>query len=244
MRAYLKIHGSRVDEVVGAVVAELPLTIYLDGERLVTVLCSPFQVEPLVLGYLWTEGVIEGMDDVARLEVSEVDGRADVELLRPSLRRDTRRPAPLCSSLRVTPEALSARIAELAERSVHYKQSRGIHSAALADERGLLVVAEDVGRRNALDKLKGQALIDGLATADRILVSSGRISSEMLLRAARMGCPVVASRTSPTDMAIALAEQLNVTVCGYVQPNGLNLYAGDAIALNRMAPAAVPASGS
>lgn len=73
---------------------------------------------------------------------------------------------------------------------------------------------------------KGQARLDRIATQDRILVSSGRISSEMLLRAARMGTPVVASRTPPTDMAIGLAHELNITVCGYMRPDGLNLYAG------------------
>src|SRR5262249_50285533 len=113
----------------------------------------------------------------------------------------------------------------------HYKRSRGIHGAALSDGSRLLAVAEDVGRHNAVDKIKGQALLDGIPTTDRILLSTGRISSEMLLKAARMGVPVVAARTSPPEMAVALAEQLNVTVCGYVRPDGLNLYAGDALML-------------
>jgi FdhD protein len=115
---------------------------------------------------------------------------------------------------------------------VHYQRSRGIHGAALADRQGLLVVAEDVGRHNAVDKIKGEALRRGIATDDRLLLSTGRISSEMLLKAARMGVPVVASRTSPTEMAVALAEQLGITVCGYVRPDGLNIYAGDAIVLD------------
>jgi formate dehydrogenase assembly factor FdhD len=116
------------------------------GQRLVTMLCSPFQVEALVVGYLGTERVIQRIEDISRVEVSLLDGRAEVELV-----------------TRFVPGA-------------------------------------------ALDKLKGRALLDGRVTADRILVSSGRISSEMLLRVARMGTPVVASRTSPTDMAIALAK--------------------------------------
>ena len=120
---------------------------------------------------------------------------------------------------------------QLFDAATQYKRSRGIHGAALSDGSQLLVVAEDVGRHNAVDKIKGQALLDGISTTDRILLSTGRISSEMLLKAARMGVPVVASRTSPTEMAVALAEQLNVTVCGYVRPDGLNLYAGDALLL-------------
>jgi len=82
-----------------------------------------------------------------------------------------------------------------------------------------------------VDKIKGEALRRGIPTEDRVLLSTGRISSEMLLKAARMGVPVVASRTSPTEMAVALAEQLGITVCGYVRPDGLNVYAGEAVLL-------------
>ena len=110
-----------------------------------------------------------------------------------------------------------------------------IHGAALSDGQRLLVVAEDVGRHNAVDKVKGEALLRGIPTEDRILLSTGRVSSEMLLKAARMGVPLVASRTSPTEMAVALAEQLNITVCGYVRPDSLNLYAGEALLLGRTA---------
>ena len=95
----------------------------------------------------------------------------------------------------------------------------------------MLVVAEDVGRHNAVDKIKGEALQRDIATEDRIVLSTGRVSSEMLLKAARMGVPIVASRTSPTEMAVALAEQLGITVCGYVRGGGLNLYAGHGIAV-------------
>jgi FdhD protein len=90
-------------------------------------------------------------------------------------------------------------------------------------------MAEDVGRHNAVDKVKGEALLKGIPTVDRILLSTGRVSSEMLLKAARMGVPVVASRTSPTEMAVGLAEQLGITVIGYLRPDALNLYAGDAL---------------
>ncbi len=122
------------------------------------------------------------------------------------------------------PELARADEGTLRARREHYKASRGIHGAALADRERLLVLAEDVGRHNAVDKIKGEALLRAIPTADRILLSTGRISSEMLLKAARMGVPVVASRTSPTEMAVGLAEQLGITVVGYVrsgQPQSL-----------------------
>src|SRR5574341_2487753 len=252
MRTYLRVRGSRADEVAGEVVREQPLTIRVNGEKFLTLLCSPLKLEALVVGYLWMEKVIASLDEVRRLEVSPVDGVADVTLAGPvtlpteriltsgcgggiTFRIDHRLFPRLASSLRVSPETLSARMKDLFAAAVHYKESRGIHGAALSDGERLLVVAEDVGRHNAVDKIKGEALLRGIETHDRLLLSTGRISSEMLLKAARMEVPVVASRTSPTEMAGALAEQLGVTVVGYLRGESLNLYAGEALDLAGMA---------
>jgi FdhD protein len=255
MRSYLRIRADRVEEVTGEVVREQPLTVYVNGDRFLTLLCSPMQLEALVIGYLWMEQVIQALDDVTSVTVSPVDGRADVVLRGPvelpteriltsgcgggiTFRIDHRLFPRLHSRLRVQPRDLTARMKDLFAAAVHYKESRGIHGAALADEHRLLVVAEDVGRHNAIDKVKGEALLRGIPTEDRILLSTGRVSSEMLLKAARMGVPLVASRTSPTEMAVGLAEQLNVTICGYVRPDSLNVYAGDAVTLAAEAGAA------
>jgi len=252
MRSYLKLRGDRVEEVRGEVVREQPLTVYVDGERFLTLLCSPMQLEALVIGYLWMEKIIQELDDVTALTVSEVDGRADVRLRAPvqlpteriltsgcgggiTFRIDHRLFPRLHSRLRVMPADVTRRMKDLFAAAVHYKESRGIHGAALADATRLLVVAEDVGRHNAVDKVKGEALRQGIPTEDCILLSTGRVSSEMLLKAARMGVPLVASRTSPTEMAVALAEQLNVTVCGYVRADTLNVYAGDAVIVEQPA---------
>jgi FdhD protein len=252
MRTYFRIRGSRADEVAGEIVREQPLTLSVNGEKFLTLLCSPVKLEALVVGYLWMEKVIASLDEVTRVDVSPVDGHAEVTLSHPvtlpteriltsgcgggiTFRIDHRLFPRLASSLRVAPETLSARMKDLFAAAVHFWESRGIHGAALTDGEHLLVVAEDVGRHNAVDKVKGEALLRGIPTEDRILLSTGRVSSEMLLKAARMGVPLVASRTSPTEMAVALAEQLNITVCGYVRPESLNLYAGDALRLGRTA---------
>jgi FdhD protein len=252
MRTYLRVKGPSVQEVAGEVVREQPLSVYVNGEKFLTLLCSPMMLEALVVGYLWMEQVIADVADITRLAVSAVDGRAEVTLARPvtlpteriltsgcgggiTFRIDHRLFPPLHSRLRVRPADLSARMKELFAAAVQYQRSRGIHGAALSDGERLLIVAEDVGRHNAVDKIKGEALLRGIPTEDRVLLSTGRVSSEMLLKAARMGVPVVASRTSPTEMAVALAEQLGVTVCGYVRPDGLNVYAGDGVVLDAVA---------
>ena len=249
MRSFVRLKSGRVEEVKGEVVREQPLVIHVNEKKFVTLLCSPQKLDCLVVGYLWLEKVITSLDDIARLDISEVDGRADVTLTRevelPSeriltsgcgggitFRIDPRLFPRIRSSLRVRPEQLFQQMKELFAAAVNYRTSRGIHGAALADGDHLLVVADDVGRHNAVDKVKGEALLKGIPTTDRILLSTGRISSEMLLKAARMGVPLVASRTSPTEMAVGLAEQLGITVVGYVKPDSLNLYAGDALLLD------------
>src|SRR5262245_53574041 len=246
MRTYLRIRGARHDEVEGEIVGERPLAIYIDGVHFVTLLCSPFQLEALVVGYLWMEKVVADVSEIRDLEISEAERRADVRLAHPvelpteriltsgcgggvTFRIAPRLFTRLRSPLRIAPGRLAARLKDLLTQAVHYRASRGIHGAALADGERLLLVAEDVGRHNAVDKIKGEALLRSIPTRDRILLSTGRISSEMLLKAARMGVPLVASRTSPTEMAIGLGEQLGITVVGYLRPESLNLYAGDAI---------------
>src|SRR6185369_13204020 len=182
MRTYFHVKGGRLEEVKGEVVREQPLTVYVNEERFLTLLCSPFQLEGLVVGYLWMEKVVEDPAEITRLHISEVDGRADVTLSHPvtlpteriltsgcgggmTFRIDPRLFPRLHSALRVTPRQLAARIKEL------YGQAERI-----------LVMAEDVGRHNAVDKVKGEALLQGISTVARILLSTGRISSEMLLK--------------------------------------------------------------
>ena len=255
MRTYLKVRADRVEEIAGEVVREQPLSVYVNGEKFLTLLCSPMNLDALVVGYLWMEQVIADPREITKLEISPVDGRAEVTLTQPvtlpteriltsgcgggiTFRIDHRLFPRLDSSLRVRPAELGARMKDLFGAAVNYQRSRGIHGAALADRDRLLFVAEDVGRHNAVDKVKGEALLRGVPTDDLVLLSTGRVSSEMLLKAARMGVPLVASRTSPTEMAVALAEQLGITVCGYVRPDGLNLYAGDGVLLDAAVGAA------
>jgi len=249
MRSFIQLKGGRAEEVKAEIVREQPLVIYVNGTKFVTLLCSPLKLDCLVVGYLWLEKVIASLDDIQQLHVSEVDGRADVTLTQDvelpteriltsgcgggiTFRIDPRLFPQIRSSLKARPEQLFQRMRELFLAAENYRASRGIHGAALSDGDRLLVMAEDVGRHNAVDKVKGEALLRRIPTTDRILLSTGRVSSEMLLKAARMGVPLVASRTSPTEMAISLAEQLGITVVGYLRPDSLNVYAGDAVALD------------
>src|SRR6267378_4400277 len=150
MRTYVTVRGGRVSEVAAEVVREQPLTIHVNGEKFLTLLCSPMMLEALVVGYLWMEKVIGGVEEIAGVVVSPVDGRADVTFslkVTPPTERiltsgcgggitfriDHRLFPRLSSRRRVRPEALAERMKDLFTAAVHYKASRGIHGAALAE---------------------------------------------------------------------------------------------------------------
>ena len=224
------------------VVHEQPLTIVANGVELATFLCTPVKLDYLTVGFLAFEGIIDGPDDIRELDVDPENGVVEVELatelVQPKKRvftsgcgmgltftlRISHYP-PLQHDLTLIPEQLSPLMQQLFDGATMYQASRGIHAAALSDGQQILLMAEDVGRHNALDKILGEALLKGIRTEGRILLSSGRISSEMLRKGAHMGTPFVISRTSPTTLSIEAAKRLGITVIGYVRRNSFNVYA-------------------
>jgi FdhD protein len=123
-----------------------------------------------------------------------------------------------------TPEVILQRMRDLQGAAVLYNAVRGVHTAILGNTERMLTCAEDVGRHNAVDKIAGKALLGGIDTRDCILLTSGRISSEMLSKARRMLIPVVVSRTAPTSTAVRLAEAWQICIVGYVRRDGMRVY--------------------
>lgn len=133
---------------------------------------------------------------------------------------------PLHSDLRISAGQVAGLMRQLNEQAQLYRASRGVHTSALASPDQLLLLAEDVGRHNTLDKLRGASLLQSIATHDRVLISTGRISTEMISKARKMEAPIVMSRTSPTAASVALARAWNMTLIGYVRGRQMRVYAG------------------
>jgi FdhD protein len=115
-------------------------------------------------------------------------------------------------------------IGQLFDAQDLYQKTGGVHTSALSDGRKILVRAEDIGRHNTLDKISGRCLLEGISPERRILLTTGRISSEMLQKSIRIGASVVISRTSPSSLSIRLAEQWSITLIGYAHRNRFNVY--------------------
>ena len=246
-RRYVRFIGNQPENVDAGVIGEIRFSVFVGDRELVTLMCSPFQLRPLVVGFLYLEGLIESVDDLEMVRVCLEDRLADVRLLNgfPDIP-----PRKILTSgctggvsfgkyldqieqFRVTddttrfaPEQIYDLLRALYDQSSLYRQSGGVHTAILAfrGDAAPRFVAEDIGRHNTLDKLQGMALLDDVSTRGGLIMATGRISSEMLFKAAIMGVPVVCSRTSPTNLALAVAERLNITVVGYIRQGSMNVY--------------------
>jgi len=239
---YQVLEGGAVRPVAGGLIDERYLSIYVNGQSLATMMCSPLQLEALTVGFLYSEGIIDSAAEIALLQLNRARSVADVILTRAEVALPRRMilttgcgggqtglelsanfPA-LDSDFRAPPALILQLMRQLQGAARLYRAVRGVHTAVLGDRSGLLLSAEDVGRHNAVDKLAGQALLEGLETSDAILLSSGRISSEMLGKARRLGLPIVASRTAPTSITVELATAWNICVVGYVRQGSMRVY--------------------
>jgi len=241
----LRVDSGRKERVEDLVAVEAPLTISLDGCELVSVLYTPPMAGELALGYLLSEGFIQTMDDVASLKVEE--GAADVRLSKPI-------PAPGEGRVRVLTSGCGGGIAftypkglkdlrplppvgtfgaddildicsEFRKGSGLFEATGGVHSAALYAEGMQAAFAEDIGRHNAVDKVFGLCLKSGIKTEGALLLTTGRISSEILIKCVKRGVALVVSRGAPTSLAVGLAERFNVTLVGFARGRRMNVYA-------------------
>jgi FdhD protein len=227
----------------GAVTREALVRIHVNGQELAVLMCTPREQDELALGFLRAEGIISSLDDVRRVVVCpngscvEVWLKAAVELPAPSRRIITSgcgggitfddlsaNQPPLNTQTTVSAARLLDRMRDLYQAAGLYAVTQGIHTSALTDGERLLLVAEDVGRHNTVDRLWGKALKQNVPTQSLILLATGRISSEMLGKAAKMGVPIVVSRTSPTSLSVELARAWNITVVGYARRDRLRVY--------------------
>jgi FdhD protein len=131
---------------------------------------------------------------------------------------------PNKSFIRISVEEIQALLKKFSSISELFMQTGGVHSAALADQERIHLFAEDIGRHNAVDKIIGKAFLAGIPVADKILLSSGRISGEIMTKVIRNRIPIMISRTAPTCMSITYAEDHGITLIGFARGNRMNIY--------------------
>ncbi len=133
--------------------------------------------------------------------------------------------AKIESQTKVSAPEVFALVHEFAQHSQVFKATGGVHSAALCHTKGILVFSEDIGRHNAIDKVFGECIIRDIPTDDHMIVTSGRISSEIVLKIAKRNIPILISKSAPTSLGVRLADELGITLIGFVRGRRMNIYA-------------------
>jgi len=232
----------RWETVPAKVIGETSVTLTVNGEVWLGLMCTPVDLEALAVGFIVNEGLLHDASEIASVRVCPTGDNVDVWLNhaveRPANWRRTSgctggmTSTDLQGSVLIPPlerpltaENLLNFMGMLYESQSLYKEMGGVHTTALCNGQTIVLKAEDVGRHNTLDKLAGRMLLEHIEMNPLIVLTTGRISSEMLQKAARMGASVVASRTSPTSLSVQLAEHWNMTLIGYTRRDQFTIYA-------------------
>ncbi|WP_195682687.1 formate dehydrogenase accessory sulfurtransferase FdhD [Alkalibacter mobilis] len=232
------------------VVVEYSLAIYLNNNYFVSLLCSPEHLEELVFGYLYSEGIIASKDDVLSISIDSEKGKAVLKLSREDIFKFSgdqligeTTVTTACGkgrkvvfpvvregsdekirAIEVQPEDVFRMVRDFNKSSELFLKTGGVHSCALCTKDEILYSRDDIGRHNALEKILGKALIDGIDLKDKVVLSTGRMSSEIVDKVILRGIPVLISRSAPTDEAINRAKKVGLKLIGFVRGEKMNVY--------------------
>jgi len=232
-------HWTRQD---GEIITETPVSLTVNSVVWLTFMCTPVDLEAMAVGFLFNEGVISSRDEVEDVRLCAAGDNVDVWLSHEAEKPDKWRRTsgctggftaveeegsisyPALNGAALPASHIASLIVQLFEAQQLYRDSGGVHTSGLSDGERIVVVAEDIGRHNTLDKLAGRYLMDSLSLPRKVILTTGRISSEMLQKSARMGAGIVISRTSPSSLSIESAERMGITLIGYARRNRFNIY--------------------
>ncbi|GLY10809.1 formate dehydrogenase accessory sulfurtransferase FdhD [Pseudobacillus badius] len=248
-RSILRFANGQAEEIEDRIVTEYPVTIKVNGEEFVTMVCTPEYIEDMVIGYLASEGIVRRREDITDIRVQEKEGYVYVETDKAnpySQRFQSKRYITSCCGMSrqgfvfvndaltakkmtgihvtLTPADCFRLMAEMQESAALFRETGGVHNAALCDKQGMILNRMDIGRHNALDKIYGYCLRNEITIRDKVLVFSGRLSSEILSKVAKIGCEMVLTKSAPTELALQLAEELGITTVGFIRNQSFNVY--------------------
>lgn len=244
-----KYKEGKLTKTIDTVITEFSLDIVINHKAFITLLCTPESLKELVIGYIFSEGLINSKAHINSIEIDYKCGKAYVQLSNElSLNHidDIMDGGDILTTSsgreKVTSDAIVDVLGRI-ERTTYYTpmevvelmkvfdsksqlfiDTGGVHSCALCDHNQILIFNEDIGRHNALDKVLGKALLEDINLQDKIILTSGRISSEIITKVAKRRIPVLISRSAPTNKAIDMARGLNMQLMGFVRSKKMNIY--------------------
>jgi len=227
---------------------EISLIIDVNGNEVVTLLASPCDLENLVYGCLYNSGFIGKASDVKSLVIDRDRWKAAAELVREGLTEDMlfkrihasagkgvilHNPLDVSHRVRMSDgftvdhKKVEEFVGIFQTASSEHKETRGVHSGALADGKDILIFRDDIGRHNAIDKVIGEALCRGLEFENKMILTSGRVSSEILSKMLRCRIPIIVAAGAPTNQTVKLARNVNLTVVGLARGSIMSIFSGE-----------------
>jgi len=231
----VKVENKNHTEELETIIGEFPLALVINNEYSNTFLCTPENLEQLVAGFLMTKGVIKSKADIKSIEV-DFENRVANTVINKNEDSDKGKRYYLNDLDYVDLKPIentdtTIRVSDIYEvmkenltSSELFKNTGGVHSVAIYDNKTLLTIREDVARHNAMDKSIGYCILNNIDLKDKIIFVSGRISCEMILKAAKAGIPIVVSKSAPTNLSREIAKKLNITLAGFVRGERMNIY--------------------
>ncbi|MBI4698693.1 MAG: formate dehydrogenase accessory sulfurtransferase FdhD [Nitrospirae bacterium] len=241
-----KYKNGEYTETPDEIASEKRLRIFANNNEVLSLLCTPTMVKELITGFALSEGFLDSSGNNLRQNwcaesIEIIWKEKDIEVYLPvdiphaaetltsgcakGITFSLNKELPVIrDNVSVSIENIFGRYKEFQKKSELFNKTGGVHSAALCDEKDIIVFAEDIGRHNAVDKIIGYAYLENISTKDKMLLLSGRLSSEIVNKGVRNGIPILISRSAPTDMAIEAARNHNVTLIGFLRGQNLNIY--------------------
>ena len=246
----IEYHNGAFSETTDNVASESRLKIFSDKKEILSLLCTPTMVKELVVGFAISEGLLSNNKTAdsrqewcsERVEIfwkeTEIEVHLPVNIPEAAATITSGCAKGITFISNISDEKLPVihddasynikavinLYQEFQKKSALFKETGGVHSAALCNEQEIIVFTEDIGRHNAVDKIIGYAFLEGIPLQGKILLLSGRLSSEITIKAIRSHIPILVSRAAPTDLSVEIARDSNITLIGFLRGQNMNIY--------------------
>lgn len=221
----IKIKNFDINNIDEDIIVEYPIKIILNGEELATLLCTPENLEELVVGFIKNNKYIESFSDIEYLKIDKENSTATVNTYKKNI--NTEYLSIIDSNVKVHIDSIYKIMNFNLTYSNLFKNTGGVHSVSIFDIDKEIIICEDVARHNAMDKAIGYCIINNICMRGKIAVVSGRISQEMMLKVANNNIQIVVSKSAPTNLALEIAKRLNITLIGFVRGRRMNIYTNE-----------------
>jgi FdhD protein len=234
----LRVDGDLFEHGVHEVVEEIPVALFINGRHSMTAMMSPVNLEDFVTGYLYTEQIVKNIDEIESIRIEKnrisVITKNLFKVLGPKKTIlsgcggstsfiDVEKLPKIHSDFSISAAAITTALRSVLDSEIH-RTTGGFHRVVLLDSECVISVAEDIGRHNAVDRIIGHALRNGIDLSKTYVISSGRISSEMVRKCLTANIPIIVSRSATTTLSVDIANKTGLTVIGFARGGKLNIY--------------------